>query len=243
MTNVYINPIYGLIKPDGYYVYTHHINGRKEPFYVGKGKLRRGWETKSRTKEWFDVASGSNVSIKIVQHGMTEDESLRLEEILIHHYRQEGIPLCNKAKGGVKGGGWKHTDESKRVMSEKKSGENNYYYGRKLPERTRKIMSILATGEGNPFYGKKLTEEHKSKLLECNSGKNNKFYNHEVYDFYHKDHGKVSCTQNELRVTYNLKHPGVSFICSGKQIEHYGWRLYEMKDAVGSRPKKQHTTD
>lgn len=52
--------------------------------------------------------------------------------------------------------GKKHKQESKKKMSDKKKGENNFFYKK------------------GPMLGKKCTDDHKKKISVANSGKNNK---------------------------------------------------------------------
>ena len=70
----------------------------------------------------------------------------------------------NNDEGGNKG---KFCKESKRLLSEKKSGENNPFYGKKHLEETRKKMSEAhkgkCVGENHPMYGKHQSEETKEK--------------------------------------------------------------------------------
>jgi group I intron endonuclease len=62
--------------------------------------------------------------------------------------------------------GKKHTDESKKKMSNPKFGQNNGMYGKKHSEETKKKISDKLIGEANPFYGKKHSEETKQKISE-----------------------------------------------------------------------------
>lgn len=67
--------------------------------------------------------------------------------------------------------GWrdhKHTDESKKIMSEKKLGYIPWNKGKKgvqeCSDETRELMSRNRKGEKNGFYGKSHSEETKYKL-------------------------------------------------------------------------------
>ena len=78
----------------------------------------------------------------------------------------------------------KHSEETKRKMSENRKGENNPFYGKHHSEETKKkIVESLGDqvkGENNPFYGKHHSEETKRSLSENMKGrylgKNNPFY-------------------------------------------------------------------
>lgn len=235
MSRKHIIPLPHQVKHSGFYVYAHRINGCVDPFYIGKGKDKRAWATKSRNKTWHDISSYGDVIVEILQCDLTEENALLLEKWMIAMYRHHGVNLANLASGGVRGGGWSHTKEAINRMSLLKSGCNNPNYGRKHKYSTREIMSQIASGSGNPFYNKKHSERAKTLISEKHSGHLNACYNDTEYDFWHPSYGNVTCTQNKLRKTYNLKHGGVSSICSGRQLTHYGWRLMKNKDASEAR--------
>lgn len=56
--------------------------------------------------------------------------------------------------------GIKHTEETKRKMSESRKGENHYNYGRPLSKEHKKAISIANTG-------KQFSEEHRRKISEA----------------------------------------------------------------------------
>jgi hypothetical protein len=77
--------------------------------------------------------------------------------------------------------GFKHSDETKNMISILTSGNKNPFYGRRHSDEsiakmkeshkgqivtadTREKLSISLSGSGNPFYGKKHSEEAKQKM-------------------------------------------------------------------------------
>jgi len=74
--------------------------------------------------------------------------------------------------------GAKHSEETKRQMSETRRGENNPMYGKKriMSEETRRKMSESHKGKPSGMKGKKLSEETRKKLSELRKGKKNGMY-------------------------------------------------------------------
>ncbi|APC25574.1 GIY-YIG catalytic domain-containing endonuclease [Only Syngen Nebraska virus 5] len=84
----------------------------------------------------------------------------------------------NLKEGGSRG---KMSEESKKKMSESRSGEKHHFYGKTHTEESKKKMSEVHIGKklseeakkklSDYNTGKILTEEHKKKLSEAHTGK------------------------------------------------------------------------
>ena len=72
----------------------------------------------------------------------------------------------------------KHSEETKRKMSESRKGKNNGMYGKKrnMSEETRKKMSESHKGKPSGMKGKHLSDKTKKLLSEQRKGKNNPMY-------------------------------------------------------------------
>jgi hypothetical protein len=59
-----------------------------------------------------------------------------------------------------------HSENTKKIMSEKKSGDNNHFYGKTHSEDARKKISESKKGKPGPgnFRGKSHSEEAKRKI-------------------------------------------------------------------------------
>ena len=88
-------------------------------------------------------------------------------------YIKKHDPKFNFTDGGDGISGYKHTEESKRKISEALKGENNPNYGKTLSKETRKKISETLKGENNPNYGKTLSKETRKKISEALKGENN----------------------------------------------------------------------
>jgi hypothetical protein len=77
--------------------------------------------------------------------------------------------------------GKKRPDMSKKMSGENnymfgKRGEKCPNFGRHYSEETRKLMSEKRAGEKHPMFGKHLSEETKQKISEKKKGRNNPMY-------------------------------------------------------------------
>jgi group I intron endonuclease len=66
--------------------------------------------------------------------------------------------------------GFKHTNESKALMSEAKVGDNNPNYRKSISEDTKALMSKAKSGENNPMYGKSFSADIVTKLSIAKGG-------------------------------------------------------------------------
>lgn len=134
--------------------------------------------------------------------------------------------------------GEKHTEESKRKMSERHSGkilspehrkkisenntkEKNPFFGRRHTEETKRMLSERMSGEKAPFYGRKHTNDSKKKIAEGISKPANLF---------HPDYSNTlsmsitNLKRNFPELNLNLGH--LSEVANGKRSQHKGWRLH-----------------
>lgn len=132
--------------------------------------------------------------------------------------------------------GEKHTEESKRKMSERHTGKT-------LSEEHRKNLSLAFAKEKNPFYGKKHTDETLRKLSEMMSGEKAPNYGkHHTEESKrkiseavskvaglchpcHKDTSHMSITEIIRKFPcMNLNQGHLSEVANGKRSHHKEWR-------------------
>lgn len=162
------------------YLRTNKANGMQ---YVGQTKdlyiRESSWKclntryanyyiTKERNKYGLD-----NFETDILAEVETQEEAWALEEKYIKELNTKYPNGYNMSNGGNSNKGLKHSEETKRKISEAKkgnnTGENSYWYGKHLSEETKKKLSEW-------HKGRKHSEEVKKKMSERKKGKNNPMY-------------------------------------------------------------------
>jgi hypothetical protein len=147
-----------------FYVYGHFdSNGVIQ--YVGKGSKNRANRFGSRSKRWNEVFKGQNPGVRIFCEVESEDEAFLIESKIIKESIEAGYDLINVYEGGKKN--FSESERTKKILSEMRSGENCYWYGKKRgAEYMKKLKQAQEIKCPKPRLGAKLTEEHKAKLLE-----------------------------------------------------------------------------
>ena len=174
---------YGII-----YKITNKINGK---VYIGQTAKERGFKGRyecsgegiervynyHKSREEHNRSYNKHLLRSIEKHGFeafevieefdvaySKEELDKLEIKYIKEFNCLNPNGYNNDEGGNEG---KFCEESRRLLSEKKSGENNPFYGKKHSEETRKKMSEAhkgkCVGENHPMYGKHQSEETKEK--------------------------------------------------------------------------------
>lgn len=142
------------------YVVAHRETGR---CYIGKASdFKKRWryhryQANHDSNVYFHAAlrkyGFDAFEWKIVQTHDTEEQSLRAEEELIAEWRELGIPLYNLTSGGDGQSGYRHTEETKKKISDAKRG-------RKHTDEARTKMSVAKLGKP----GHVMTEEINQKI-------------------------------------------------------------------------------
>ena len=105
----------------------------------------------------------SNFSLEILEYceiaNLTEREQFYIDKL---------NPNYNTLKIAGSSSGYKHTEETKNKISQSLKGvyvaEKAYWYGRSISEETKKLMSLKRSGELNPLYGKFHSEQSKELM-------------------------------------------------------------------------------
>ena len=159
-----------------YTVYQHR-NLKNGKSYVGmtsqepKYRWNNGKGYKKNSRMWKDIQESDwNTAWEhnILGKFENEQEALNVEEMFIWLFdsTNEGYNISSYGNNY-----YKHSEESKKKMSEAKTGEKNPMYGKHPSEETKNRISESMSGEKNPMYGKHHSEESKKKIRENNPSK------------------------------------------------------------------------
>jgi group I intron endonuclease len=107
----------------------------------------------------------SNFSLLILEYA--ELENLTVRETF---YITQMIPHYNVLKVGYSSLGYKHTEETKKLLSELAKNRTH-------SEKTKGLIARAVTGENNPFYNKSHSLESKIRMMEANSAYSVYVYN------------------------------------------------------------------
>ena len=134
---------------NNFIVYIHIRPDINEPFYVGKGIPKREKSKYGRNQYWHNIVNKNNgiFESKILFEGLSEEEALLKEREIELDLRNKGYILANIAECGVKAGttGMKHSEESKRKISEGLKGHISPNKGKKQSKETcdKKSKSMM----------------------------------------------------------------------------------------------------
>lgn len=147
------------------YIHTCNDNGKKYIGITGQNPPSKRWYCGTGSynhNDYFCKAirkhKWKNFKHDIVLQNLTKEEAEMFEIEMIKYHktinRKYGYNISN---GGESLG--KHTEESKRKMSETK--KSKHY---KISEETREKYRKNSSGKNNPMYGKNFTQEHRDKI-------------------------------------------------------------------------------
>lgn len=142
------------------------------------GKYKNGWH-----KDYQN--NPEKYEYSVIEYDVPEDKLDEREIFWISFFNSYNNGY-NLTEGGNSTRGYKHTEETRKKMSEHHadvSGEKHPMYGRHHSEEWRQKMSERMKcenhkGEKNPMYGKKHSEETRKKLSDAIKGRH--WYNNGV---------------------------------------------------------------
>lgn len=188
---------------NNFIVYIHIRPDINEPFYVGKGIPKRDKSKYGRNQYWYNIVNKNNgiFESKILFEGLSEEEALLKERETELELRNKGYILANIAECGVKAGttGMKHSEESKRKISE----------GLK--------------GHISPNKGKKMSKESSEKKSKSMMGVMNKsILQYDLQDNFIKEWSSIS--EAYLSLNKKITNGCINLACKGKIKTAFGYK-------------------
>lgn len=107
----------------------------------------------------------NNFSVLIIEYVSVEKLTIRET-----YYITEFLPYYNVLKQGYSSLGFKHTEETKKMLSELAKNRTH-------SDKTKVLISRALIGENNPFYGKHHSVESKLRIIEAKSAYSVYIYN------------------------------------------------------------------
>ena len=147
-----------------YYIYLHIKLTNGEPFYVGRGCGQRAHTKNGRTDWWNKVVNKHGYDIIKLEEGLSNSKANELEIYWIDRIGRRDLgkgTLVNHTEGGDGSSGYKHTDESKKKISEASVGRKGALGYNHTDEAKKKISEAH---KGRVPHNKKYHTEEEKRL-------------------------------------------------------------------------------
>lgn len=161
----------------------------------------------------------SNFTLLILEY--VEPISLTARETFYITYV---MPYYNVLKQGYSSLGYKHTEETKNLLSE--LAKNRVH-----SDRTKGLIARAVAGENNPFYNRNHSVESKLRMIEANSA-----YPVYIYNSF-KELLVISPSVNTLAKWIKSNHPTLVKIIQEQTIFRGEWYLSNIPYNLSDTPK------
>lgn len=151
-----IYALYNNITNEFYIGSTINFSGRMRN-YLNKANLKSKQNSNMPITKALLKYGYANFSLFIIEYCKLEYLSIRET-----YYIMSLVPYYNVLKEGYSSVGYKHTEETKKLLS-------NLHKNRVHSEKTKDLIRKALVGKNNPFYNQHHTMETKVRLMEANS--------------------------------------------------------------------------
>ena len=164
-----------------YYVYAYVRNSDGTPYYIGKGKGRRAYQSHNVS------VPADRSKIVFLHENLDEQTAHELEKSYIAEYGRKDLGtgiLHNRTDGGEGTAGWFASEETKRKMSKSRAGKplsdqhkkrvGNRHRGKTISEETKEKLRNMAKqqfADGMPDETKQKISSHFKGKVFANNGK------------------------------------------------------------------------
>lgn len=245
------------ISVDTNFVVYAYMRKNGTPYYIGKGRPERPYHKGGRPCS----KPSDRERIVILHENIDEQTAFRIEMELISKYKRKDLYpdtglLHNRSDGGEGVTGMRHSEETRKKISDRQKGENNSFYGRGHKHRIHFDIYHEEYGEFINTTFDEMREKYpeifvnRSKVLNLAKGK---IYSHKgwillsnkgldlskkrirgnrgkEYKWYHKKYGTYELTMFGLIKKFpdqKLNPPTLSWVINGKAKSHKGWTILE----------------
>ena len=139
------------------YLYRHIRQDKNQPFYIGIGSdnnyaRANDIKPKRRNSIWNSIFKKTEIEIEIVLDNLTWQEACKKEIEFIKLYGRLDLStgiLSNLTNGGDGTLGFSLTEERKKILSLRFSGQGNPMYGKKMSQESIEKASLKKRGKSS----------------------------------------------------------------------------------------------
>lgn len=214
-----------------YYVYKHTSPSGKVYIGITGRKPEYRWKSNGtgyRSQTYFYRAiqkyGWDNFKHEILFENFTKNEAEMKERELIAYYKSYDANFgYNIDLGGNSIG--KRSEATKKKLSEAHKGKS---YHDITPE-TRRLLSEMNSGENNPMFGRRHSDDTRKKMSIDRSGKEHMWNRQKVYCV---ELNQLFASMQEAAKEFNLSVTYICGVCNGRFEKAGGYRWLYVYDKV-----------
>ena len=208
------------------YLYRHIRADKNEPFYVGIGSdnaFKRAYDTGNRNRHWRNIVKNTAYDVEIILEEITWEEACKKEKEFISLYGRTDLglgSLCNLTEGGEGVIGMKHTDETKKKISEDNKRPDKLAI---CMENLKKMQTpearakALVNRDYKEITRKRLLKTDYSKIREASE---KVIFQYDLQGNFIKEWKSLTEAKNNIS---NINIPNICNCCRGKRKQAGGY--------------------
>lgn len=208
------------------YLYRHIRLDVNQPFYIGIGSdddFKRSREKSNRNKHWRNIVKNTSYDVDILMDGLSWEDACEKEKEFIKLYGRSDLKLgtlCNLTEGGEGVIGMKHSDETKRKISEDNKNPKRLAMNM---ENLKKMQTpearakALANRDYKEITRKRLLKTDYSKIREASE---KVIFQYDLQGNFIKEWKSLTEAKNNIS---NINIPNICNCCRGKRKQAGGY--------------------